>query len=148
MYSKEPLGTDGKTSAFAWLEASGDYNEANRMMLKAAHAKSDNLDFFKTAWEVDQSRHGPRDPKTGEQKPYVSPGSYRQELHKIASANADRWMKVEEKDAQGLSGSSTDVGMATMRSMEKLRMASDWRNFYRMAISRPRHGPSSGAIPS
>lgn len=129
LYGKEPVGTGGKTSAFAWLEAGGDYNEANRVMLKAAHAKSDDLAFFKMAWEVDGSRYGPRDPKTGEQKPYVSPAAYRQELQKIASANADRLMKAEEKDAQGLTGSSTDVGMATMHSLEKLRKASDWMKF-------------------
>ena len=118
-----------RASAFAWLEASGDYNEANRVMLKAVHTKSNDLAFFKTAWEVDESRPGSRDPKTGEQKPYASPAAYRQELQKIASANADRLMKAEEKDAAGLSGSSTDVGMATMRSMEKLGKASDWMKF-------------------
>ncbi len=125
---KPPRVTEN-ASAFAWLEASGDYNEANRVMLKAVHAKSDDLEFFKTAWDVDGSRHGPRDPKTGEPNPYASPVAYRQELQKIASANADRFMKAEEKDAQGLSGSSTDVGMATMHSLEKLRKASDWMKF-------------------
>lgn len=129
LYSKEPVGTGGKTSAFAWFEASGDYNEANRVTLKAVHAKSDNLEFFKTAWEVDQHRYGPRDPKTGEQKPYASPAAYRQELQKIASANADRLMKAEEKDAQGLSGDINAVGMATMHSLEKLKKASDWMKF-------------------
>ena len=149
LYSNEPVSTivgakedkEGNTishgtrraneraSAFAWLEASGDHNEANRVMLKAAYAKSDNLAFFKTAWEVDGSRHGPRDPKTGEQKPYVSPASYRQELQKIASANADRLMKAEEKDAAGLSGSSVDVGTAALSSLAKLEKASDWMKF-------------------
>lgn len=126
LYSKDPVRGDGQTSAFRYYEAIGDYTEANRVMLKAAHAKSDDLAFFNTAWEVDRSRYGHRDPKTGEQKPYVSPAVYRQELQKIASANADRLMKAEEKDAAGLSGSSADVGMATMRSMEKLRTASSW----------------------
>jgi len=129
LYGKEPLGADGKTSAFAWLEASGDYNEANRVMLKAARAKSDDLAFFKTAWEVDNGRYEQVDRKTGERKPYASPASYRQELQKIASANADRLMKTEEKDAAGLSGSSADVGTATMHSMEKLKMASEWMKF-------------------
>jgi hypothetical protein len=147
LYSKEPVYTvvgakenDGvvvdrgtrraneRASAFAWLEASGDYNEANRVMLKAAHAKSDNLEFFKMAWEVDQHRYT-ADSKTGERKSYASPPAYRQELQKIASANADRFMKAEEKDAEGLSGSSMDVGTATMRSMEKLKKASDWMKF-------------------
>ncbi|MEK7293949.1 MAG: hypothetical protein AAB049_03120, partial [Nitrospirota bacterium] len=147
LYSKEPVYTvvgakekDGvivdrgtrraneRASAFAWLEASGDYNEANRVMLKAAHAKSDNLEFFKTAWEVDQHRYT-ADSKTGERKSYASPSVYRQELQKIASANADRLMKAEEKDAVGLSGSSMDVGLASGRSMEKLRAASDWMKF-------------------
>ena len=149
LYSNEPVYTivgakankDGKVishgtrraseraSAFAWREAGGDYNEANRVMLKAVHAKPDDLAFFKTAWEVDRHRYGPRDPKTEEQKPYASPTVYRQELQKIASANAGRFMKAEEKDAAGLSGSSMDVGMASMRSMEKLRKASDWMKF-------------------
>jgi hypothetical protein len=118
-----------RASAFAWLEAGGDHNEANRVMLKAAHAKSDDLGFFKTAWEVDQSRPGSRDPKTGEQKPHASPASYRQELQKIASANADRFMKAEEKDAAGLSGSSVDVGTATMHSIEKLSKAAGWMKY-------------------
>lgn len=148
LYSKEPIYTvvgakekDGvivdpgvrraneRASAFAWLEASGDYNEANRVMLKAAHAKSDNLEFFKTAWDVDRYRPGSQDPKTGETKPYASPPAYRQELQKIASVNADRFMKAEEKDAAGLSGNANDVGMATMNSMDKLRKASEWMKF-------------------
>ena len=115
-----------RASAFAWLEAVSDYNEANRVMLKAVHAKSDNLELFKAAWDVDNGRYGPRDPQTVERKPYASPASYRQELQKVASANADRFMKAEEKDAAGLSGSSTDVALSTMHSMEKLKKASDW----------------------
>ena len=118
-----------RASAFAWLETSGDHNEANRVMLKAAHAKSDNLEFFKTAWDVDNGRYEQVDRKTGERKPYASPAAYRQELQKIASANADRLMKAEEKDAAGLSGSAMDVGMASGRSMEKLKAASDWMKF-------------------
>ncbi len=129
IFGDKPPRVTENASAFAWLEAGGDYNEANRVMLKAAHAKSDNLEFFKTAWEVDGSRYGPRDPKTGEQKPYVSPAAYRQELQKIASANADRFMKAEEKEAQGLSGDVTAVGKATMSSLDKLRKASDWMKF-------------------
>ena len=117
-----------RASAFAWLEAVSDYNEANRVMLKAVHAKSDNLQLFKAAWDVDQARRVV-DSKTGEHKPYASPASYRQELQKIASANADRFMKAEEKDAAGLSGSATDVAMSTMHSMEKLKKASDWMKF-------------------
>jgi hypothetical protein len=148
LYSQEPIYTvvgakekDGvivdpgvrraneRASAFAWLEASGDYNEANRVMLKVAHAKSDDLKVFQTAWDVDQHRPTSQDPKTGETKPYVSPQAYRQELQKIASVNADRFMKAEEKDAAGLSGSANDVGMATMNSMVKLRKASEWMKF-------------------
>jgi hypothetical protein len=137
LYSKEPIAVvageqrraNEQASAFAWLEAIGDFAGGNRVMLKAVHAKPDDLKIFEAAWEVDQSRYGPRDPKTGERKPYASPAAYRQELQKVASANADRFMKAEEKDAAGLSGSSTDVGMATMRSMEKLRAASSWMKF-------------------
>jgi hypothetical protein len=124
-----PRHANERASAFAWLEASGDYNEANRVMLKVAHAKSDDLKVFQTAWDVDQHRPTSQDPKTGETKPYVSPQAYRQELQKIASVNADRFMKAEEKDAAGLTGSANDVGMATMNSMDKLRKASEWMKF-------------------
>ncbi len=125
---KPPRVTENP-SAFAWLEAAGDYNEANRVMLKAAQAKSDNLEFFKTAWGVDERRLGPRDPKTGEQKPYTSPASYRQELQKLASANADRLMKAEEKDAAGLTGSAMAAGSSAAGSLDKLKKASDWMKF-------------------
>lgn len=131
LYSKDPVRADGQTSAFRYFETIGDFNEANRVMLNVVHAKSADLEFFKTAWDVDRNRYGPRDPKTGEQKPYASPASYRQELQKVASANADRLMKAEEKDAVGLSGNvgAGAVGMATMHSLEKLRKASDWMKF-------------------
>ncbi len=118
-----------QASAFAWFEALGEYPEANRVMLKAMQAKSDDLPLFKAAWEVDQNRLGPPDPKTGDRRPYASPPTYRQELLKLASANADKLMKAEEKDAQGLSGSAAEVGMATMKSLEKLRTAAEWMKF-------------------
>lgn len=148
LYSKEPIYTvvgakekDGvvvdpgtrraneRASAFAWLEASGDYNEANRVMLKVVRSRPEDLEFFRTAWEVDRGRYGPADPKTGERKPYVSPVGYHQELQKIAAANADRLMKAEEKDAAGLSGNAAAVGMATAGSLEKLKKASEWMKF-------------------
>lgn len=128
LYGKEPLGTDGKTSAFAWFEAIGEFNEANRVMLKVVHAKSDNLEFFKTAWEVDGGRRL-YDPKTNDHIPYISPPAYRQELQKVASANAERFMKAEEKDAPGLSGGMQEVMKASMDSLEKLKKASDWMKF-------------------
>lgn len=149
LYSKEPVYTvvgakedkDGNTishgtwrpneraSAFAWLEAAGDYNEANRVMLKVAHAKSDDLGVFTTAWEVDRGRYTSVNSMTGERKPYASPVAYHRELQKIAQANADRLMKAEEKDAAGLSGSAAAVGAATASSLEKLKKASDWMKF-------------------
>jgi hypothetical protein len=148
LYSKEPVYTvvgekkkDGvivdpgtrrandRASAFAWLEAAGDYNEANRVMLKLAHAKSDDLKVFQTAWDVDQGRYITVNHDSGERKPYVSPVSYRQELQKIASANGDRFMKAEEKDAAGLSGSATAVATSTMSSLDKLKKASGWMKF-------------------
>lgn len=137
LYSKEPVAVktgeqrraNEQASAFAWFEAIGEFNEANRVMLKAVHAKTDDLKLFEAAWDVDQNRYGPRDPKTGEQKPHVSPAAYRQELQKVAAANADRLMKAEEKDAQGLSGDVGAVAMATGSSLDKLRKASAWMKF-------------------
>jgi hypothetical protein len=129
LYSSEPVRADGRTSAFRYFEAMGDYNEANRVMLKAAQAKSDDLALFKTAWGVDNGRYGPRDPKSGDRQPYVSLPAYRQELQKIASANADRFMKAEERDAQGLSGGAAEVAKATMGSLENLKKAADWMKF-------------------
>lgn len=129
LYSLEPVRPDGHTSAFKYFEAIGEYTDANRVMLKAAQATPEDLTLFKTAWTVDQGRFGPRDPKTGEQTPYVSQPAYRQELAKIASTSANRLMKAEEKDAQGLSGSAGDVAMSTMNSIQKLRAAAEWMKY-------------------
>lgn len=129
LYSQEPVRSDGQTSAFRYFEAIGDYPEANRVMLKAAQMKPEDLQLFKTAWSVDQGRYGLQDPQTGERPPYTSPPAYRQELAKIASANADRLMKAEEKDAQGLSGSAANVATSTMHSIEKLRAAAEWMKY-------------------
>ena len=129
LYSPEPVRADGRTSAFRYFEAIGDFDEANRVMLKAVHAKSDDLTLFETAWGVDRSRSGLRNPKTGESQVYVLPPAYHQELRRIASTNADQLMKAEEKDAQGLSGGAQDVMKASMGSLEKLKKASDWMKF-------------------
>lgn len=148
LYSKEPVYTvvgekkkDGvivdpgtrrandRASAFAWLETAGDFNEANRVMLKVAHAKSEDLKVFQTAWDVDQGRSITVNRDSGERKPYASPASYRQELQKIASANGERLMKAEEKDAAGLSGSAMAVATSTMSSLDKLKKASEWMKF-------------------
>ncbi len=119
----------GHTSAFGYFEAIGDYQEANRVTLKAIQAKPDDLRLFETAWNIDNGRRGPADSKTGERMPYNSPPAFRQELAKVASANADRLMKAEEKDAAGLTGSLVEVGTASMRSLEKLRMAALWMKY-------------------
>ncbi len=129
LYSPEPVRADGQTSAFRYFEAIEDYQEANRVMLKAAQTKPEDLLLFKTAWSVDQSRYGVRDPQTGERPPYASPPAYRQELTRIASANADRLMKAEEKDAPGLVGSAADVSKSTMNSLQKLRAAAEWMHY-------------------
>lgn len=129
LYSNESLRSDGQTSAFRYFESIGDYSEANRVMLKAVQAKPDDLTMFRAAWGVDQGRVGPPDPNTDVRPPYTSPASYRQELQKIASANADRLMKAEEKDAQGFSGGATDVALAAAKSLEKLRTAAEWMKF-------------------
>jgi len=129
VFGDKPPRVTENPSAFAWLEAAKDYNEANRVMLKAVHAKSDDLAFFRTAWEVDNGRYEQLDQKTGERKPYASPPAYRQALQKIASANGDRFMKVEEKDAAGLTGSAMAAGAAAASSLDKLKKASDWMKF-------------------
>lgn len=137
LYSNEPVAkqvgkerqANGHASAFAWFEAAGAFNEANRVMLKAVQAKPEDLRLFDAAWSVDQRRPGSYDPKTSEMLPYVSPPAYHQELARLASGNAERLMKAEEKDAQGLSGGAADVAMATMKSLEKLRTASEWMKY-------------------
>ena len=126
LYSHEPVRADGRTSAFRYFEAIGDFDEANRVMLKTVHAKPDDLMLFETAWGVDRGRRGLRDPKTGEIQPHVSPPAYHEELRHIASTNADQLMKAEENDAQGLSGGMQEVMKASTGSLEKLRKASDW----------------------
>lgn len=129
LYSHEPVRADGRTSAFRYFEAIGDFSEANQVMLKAVHAKPDDPTLFETAWGVDRGRRGPRDPKTGETQPHVSPPAYQEELRHIASTNADQLMKAEETDAKGLSGSAQEAMKASMGSLEKLVKASAWMKF-------------------
>lgn len=116
LYSAEPIRADGQTSAFRYFEAIGDHQEANRVLLKAVQAKPDDLRLFETAWNIDNGRYGPVDANTGSRQPYNSPPVLRQELAKVASANADRLMKAEAKDAQGLSGDISAIGKAATQS--------------------------------
>jgi hypothetical protein len=128
-YSAEPIRADGQTSAFQYFEAIGDHQEANRVLIKAVQAKPDDLRLFQAAWNIDNGRYGPVDPNTGSRQPYISPPVFRQELTKVASANADRLMKAEEKDAKGLTGNIGELGTASSQSIEKLRSAALWMKF-------------------
>ncbi len=129
LYSGEPVRVDGQTSAFRYFEAIGDHQEANWVLLKAVQAKPDDLRLFETAWNIDNGRYGPVDPNTGSRASYSSPPAFQQELRKVASANADRLMKAEEKDAQGLAGNIGELGKATAQSLEKLRSAALWMKY-------------------
>jgi hypothetical protein len=129
LYSAEPVRADGQTSAFQYFEAIGDHPEANRVLTKAVQAKPDDLRLFEAAWNIDNGRYGPIDPNTGSRQPYISPPVFRQELTKVASVNADRLMKAEEKDAKGLTGNIGELGKASSQSIEKLRIASLWMKF-------------------
>ncbi|NGZ95436.1 MAG: hypothetical protein CV089_04760 [Nitrospira sp. WS110] len=129
LYSSEPVRVDGQTSAFRYYEAIGDHQEANSVLLKAIQAKPDDLRLFETAWNIDNGRYGPTNPNTGSRQPYSSPPTFRQELAKVATGNADRLMKAEEKDAQGLTGDIVELGKATAQSLEKLRSASLWMRY-------------------
>ena len=137
LYSSEPIAVrvgEGRranqgASAFAWLEAIGDYSEANRVLIKAVQTKPEDLPLFETAWNIDNGRYGPVDGTTGSRPPYNSPTAFRQELTKVASVNADRLMKAEEKDAHGLTGNIGQLGQSSMQSIEKLRNASLWMKF-------------------
>ncbi len=128
-YSNESIGADGRTSAFRYFETIGDHQEANRVLLKAVQAKSEDVRLFEAAWNIDNGRYGPIDPGTGSRQPYNSPTGFRQDLVKVASANADRLMKAEEKDAQGLTGTIGELGKSTMQSLEKLQTAAKWMTF-------------------
>jgi hypothetical protein len=129
LYSGEPVRADGQTSAFRYFEAIGEHQEANRVLLKAVQAKPDDLRLFEAAWNIDSGRYAPIAPNTGSRQPYHSPPTFRQELATIASANATRLMKAEEKDAQGLTGNIGELGKASSQSIEKLRAASSWMKF-------------------
>lgn len=129
LYSSDAIRADGQTSAFRYYETIGDHQEANRVLLKAVQGKPEDLRLFQTAWNIDNGRYGPADPTTGSRQPYSSPPAFQQELAKVASANADRLMKAEEKDAQGLIGNIGDLGKASMQSIEKLRSAALWMKY-------------------
>ncbi|MGE0645609.1 MAG: hypothetical protein AB7P24_18270 [Nitrospira sp.] len=129
LYSSEPVRSDGQTSAFRYFETIGDQQEANRVLLKAVQAKPDDLRLFETAWNIDNNRYGPVDPNTGSRAFYSSPPTFQQELRKVASANADRLMKAEEKAAHGLTGNIGELANATTQSLEQLRSASLWMKY-------------------
>ncbi|HMS83123.1 MAG TPA: hypothetical protein PKD12_05705 [Nitrospira sp.] len=129
LYSAGPVRADGQTSAFQYYEAIGDHQEANRVLLKAVQVKSEDLRLFETVWTIDNGRYGAVDLTTGSRQPYSSPPAFRQELAKVASMNADRLMKAEEKDAQGLTGNIGELGKASTQSIEKLRSASLWMKY-------------------
>ncbi len=129
LYSSEPVRADGQTSAFRYFETIGDHQEANRVLLKAVQSKPDDLRLFETAWDIDTDRRGSSDSGTGSRPPYHSPPGFRQNLTKVASANADRLMKAEERDAQGLTGGINECAQASMQSLEKLKRASLWMKY-------------------
>jgi hypothetical protein len=129
LYSNDKVRADGQTSAFQYYEAIGDHQEANRVLLRAVQAKPEDLRLFETAWNIDNGRYGPLDHTTGSRQPYRSPPTFRQELTSVASANADRLMKAEEKDAQGLTGNIGELSIAGSQSLEKLTKASLWMKF-------------------
>jgi hypothetical protein len=129
LYSNEPIRADGQTSAFRYFETIGDQQEANRVLLKAVQAKPDDLHLFETAWNIDNGRYGLVDANTGSRQSYNSSPTFRQELAKMASANADRLMKAEEKDAPGLTGNIGELGKSTSQSLEKLRTAAAWMKY-------------------
>ena len=126
LYSDAPVGGEGKTSAFAWFETLGAFADADRVMLKAVHAKPDDIKLFQAAWETgERARH----PSDGGDKSYKAPASYRQELEKAAAASAAKLMAAEEKDAAGLTGNIMTVGAAAPQSLKKLEQAADWMKF-------------------
>ena len=129
LYSDEPVRVDGQTSAFRYFDAIADYQEANRVLLKAVRAKPEDLRFFETAWNIDHSRYRQADASNGSRQPYTSPPAFRQELAKVASANVDRLMKAEDKDARGLTGNIAELSAATAQSLQKLRSASLWMTY-------------------
>ena len=129
LYADDPRRPDGQATAFRYYEAIGDHQEANRVLVKAVQVKPEDLRLFEAAWNIDNGRYGPVDPTTGSRQPYSSPPAFRQELVKVASMNADRLMKAEERDAQGLTGNIGELGKASTQSIEKLRSAAIWMKY-------------------
>lgn len=129
LYSSEPVRADGSTSAYQYFEAIGDHQEANRVLIKAVQTKPEDLRLFDAAWNIDSGRYSLVDVNTGSRQPYNSPRAYRQELAKVASANANRLMKAEETDARGLTGTIGELSKSITQSLEKLRNASLWMKY-------------------
>ncbi len=148
LYSDEPVQADGLTSAFRYFEAIADYEEADRVLLKTTRARPEDLRFFETVWSIDSSRYRQIDSGTGSREPYNSPPTFRQELAKVASANADRLMKAEEKDAQGLTGNIAELSKAAAQSLQKLKNASLWMKFLPGEDSLLKIERNSEAMPS
>ena len=121
LYSKEPPRANGKTSAFAWFEASGNFAEADRVMLKAVHAKPEDMELFKAAWNVDSL--------SGGRGSYKASAAYRQELEKLATTSAAKLMSLEEQNAKGLTADAGTLGISASTSLEKLQRAAGWMQF-------------------
>jgi hypothetical protein len=139
LYSRDAIYTNSgesrkaneRASAFAWLEASNQFREADQVMLKAVRAKPDDLELFKAAWTIDQlsGKRTWHQAKTGAEERYTAPPSYRQELEKTASANVAKLMAAEEKDAAGLSADLATMSTSSTKSLAKLRTAAAWMEF-------------------
>lgn len=139
LYSKDTIYTNSGesrkanewASAFAWLEASGQFREADQVMLKAVRAKPDDLDLFKAAWTIDQlsGRRTWHQAQTGAEERYKAPAAYRQELEKTASANIAKLLAAEEKEAAGLSADLATMTTSSTKSLAKLRTAAAWMEF-------------------
>lgn len=129
--SGESRKANERASAFAWLEASNQFREADQVMLKAVRAKPDDLELFKAAWTIDQlsGQRTWHHVKTGAEERYTAPASYRQELEKTAAANVAKLMAAEDKDAAGLSADLMTMTTSSTKSLAKLKTAAAWMEF-------------------
>ncbi len=76
-------GPTDKRRPFSSIEAIGDHQDANRVLIKAVQAKPEDLRLFEAAWNIDNGRYGPADPPPDQDSPTVP--------HRLSGKNWPRW---------------------------------------------------------
>ncbi|MBI4849191.1 MAG: hypothetical protein HY808_11550 [Nitrospirae bacterium] len=124
-------GDQNKTAgAFQWLEASENFAEADRVMMKMMRAKPEDIDTFAVAFEHFNNRKE-QSADLIKEHGYSLDHSYYKEVAMAAAKNGERALEREDKDINknviDLGGSPVD------HSIARLETARKWFDFFKDA---------------